>query len=157
MMQAWNHWLAQRSRREQMGIQLALLLLAVWLVWSVAVAPAWQVLSHSSAQRERLNQQTAQMQALQQQAQVLRQQVPVSTEQALQSLQNLSASLGTAANFSRQGDSVTVNFKTASPAALAELLTQARNAAHAQVLEAHWQQANGTWSGQLVLQLPRPR
>ena len=157
MMQAWQSWLAQRSRREQTGIQAALLLLALWLVWSVAVAPAWQLLSNSSAQRERLNQQTAQMQALQQLALELRQQVPVSPDQAAQSLQSLSASLGRNSPINRQGASVTVNFKAASPAALAEFLTQARAQAHAQVSQAHWQQSDGAWSGQLVLQLPTPR
>jgi general secretion pathway protein M len=88
---------------------------------------------------------------------VLRQQVPVSPDQAAQSLQSLSASLGSNTPINRQGASVTVNFKAASPAALAEFLTQARAQAHAQVSQAHWQQSDGAWSGQLVLQLPNPR
>lgn len=154
MMQAWNIWLAQRSRREQLGIQSAMALLTVWLVWSLAVAPAWQVLRRSDAERERLNQQTTQMQAWQQQAQLLRQQAPVPPEQAAQTLQNLGHALDSQASFKRQGATVSLNFKGASPAALAEFLAQARSTAHSQVIEAHWQQSNGAWSGQLVLQLP---
>lgn len=157
MMQAWTSWLASRSPREQRGIRLALGLLGLWLLWSVAVAPAWQVLSHSQAQRERLNQQTALMQQLQLQAQALRQQTAVSPEQATQMLQSLSASLGQQTTFNRQGSNVTLSFKSASPAALAEFLAQARAQAHAQVLEAHWQQARGDWSGQLIFNLPTPR
>ena len=157
MMQAWTQWLATRSPREQNGIQLALGLLGLWLLWSVAVAPAWELLRHSQAKREQLNHQTALMQQLQQQAQWLRQQTAVSPEQAAQSLQSLSASLGKPISFRRQGLNVSLSFKDASPASLAEFLAQARGQAHTQVLEAHVQQANGVWGGQLMLTRPTPR
>jgi DNA-binding protein YbaB len=101
-----------------------------------------------------LAQQTAQMQALQQQAQQLRQQTRISPEQAAQSLQQMAQALGAQVKFNRQGERVTLDFKALSPQALAELLTQARSQAHAQVQEAHTQFKPAGWEGQLVFALP---
>ena len=153
-MNAWNTWLSQRSPREQIGIQWALGLVLVLVVWQWAVSPALQVLQSSGAQRARLAQQTALMQALQQQAQQLRQQTRISPEQAAQSLQQMAQALGAQVKFNRQGERVTLDFKALSPQALAELLTQARSQAHAQVQEAHTQFKPAGWEGQLVFALP---
>ena len=153
-MNAWHAWLSQRSPREQIGIQWALGLVLVLVVWQWAVSPALQVLRTSEAQRARLAQQTAQMQALQQQAQQLRQQTRISPEQAAQSLQSMASNLGGQVKFNRQGERVTLDFKALSPQALAELLTQARSQAHAQVQEAHTQFKPAGWEGQLVFALP---
>jgi type II secretory pathway component PulM len=153
-MNAWNTWLSQRSPREQIGIQWALGLVLVLVVWQGAVSPALQVLQSSGAQRARLAQQTALMQALQQQAQQLRQQTRISPEQAAQSLQQMAQALGGQVKFNRQGERVTLDFKALSPQALAELLTQARSQAHAQVQEAHTQFKPAGWEGQLVFALP---
>ena len=150
-MNAWHTWLSQRSPREQMGITWALGWLVVVLVWQWAVSPALHVLRTSEAQRLRLDQQTAQMQALQQQVLKLRQQSGISPEQAAQHLQQ---SVGNAIKFNRQGERVTLDFKALSPQALAELLIQVRSQAHAQVLEAHTQYKPAGWEGQLVLALP---
>ena len=153
-MNAWHTWLSQRSPREQIGIQWALGLVVVFVVWQWAVLPALQVLQSSGAQRARLAQQTAQMQALQQQAQQLRQQNRISPEQAAQSLQQMAQALGGQVKFNRQGERVTLDFKALSPQALAELLTQARSQALAKVQEAHTQFKPAGWEGQLVFALP---
>jgi type II secretory pathway component PulM len=129
-------------------------LVLVLVVWQWAVSPALQVLQSSGAQRARLAQQTALMQALQQQAQQLRQQTRISPEQAAQSLQQMAQALGAQVKFNRQGERVTLDFKALSPQALAELLTQARSQAHAQVQEAHTQFKPAGWEGQLVFALP---
>ena len=150
-MNAWHTWLSQRSPREQIGIQWALGLVVFLLVWQWAVSPALHVLRTSEAQRLRLDQQTAKMQALQQQVLKLRQQSRLSPEQAAQNLQQ---SVGTAIKFNRQGERVTLDFKALSPLAFAELLTQVRSQAHAQVLEAHTQYKPAGWEGQLILTLP---
>jgi len=153
-MNAWTTWLAQRSPREQRGIQTALVLLLVLVVWQWALSPALQVLRTSEAQRARLSLQTAQMQALQQQAQQLHQQSRISPEQAAQSLQSLASHAGGQIKFNRQGQRVSLDIKALSPQALAELLTQARSQAHASVQEAHLQFNNKSWEGQVLLALP---
>jgi len=153
-MNAWNQWLSQRSPREQIGLQWALGLVLLLVVWQWAVSPALQVLRTSDAQRARLAQQTAQLQALQQQAQRLRQQSRISPEQAAQTLQALAQALGGQVKFNRQGERVTLDFKALSPQALAELLTQARSQAHAKVQMAQTQFKPAGWEGQLVFALP---
>lgn len=152
-MQAWQQWLAQRSAREQIVIPWAITLLLLWLVWAWAVAPAWQVVSHSPAQRERLAQQLSEMQVLQQRALALRNTPRVSTEQAAQVLQSLAATAGPAVKISRQGQQMQWDFKGLSPQALAELLVQSRLQAHVQVQSAHWQQRDKHWDGQVVFNL----
>jgi len=153
-MNAWNQWLSQRSPREQIGLQWALGLVLLLVVWQWAVSPALQVLRTSDAQRARLAQQTAQLQALQQQAQRLRQQSRISPEQAAQTLQALAQALGGQVKFNRQGERVTLDFKALSPQALAELLTQARSQAHAKVQMAQTQFKPAGWERQSVVALP---
>jgi len=84
----------------------------------------------------------------------LRQQTRISPEQAAQSLQSMASNLGGQVKFNRQGERVTLDFKALSPQALAELLSQARSQAHAQVQEAHTQFKPAGWEGQLVFALP---
>jgi general secretion pathway protein M len=153
-MKAWQQWLSQRSPREQTGIRWAAGLVLVWLVWSWALAPAWQVLSTSAAQRERLAQQRSDMQGLQQQAQLLLNAPRVSTEQAAQLLQQLAVAAGPGVTFKRQGTQVQLGFQGLSPKALADLLRQSRSQAHARVQSAQWQRREKVWEGQLVFGLP---
>ena len=154
MMKAWQMWLSQRSPREQTGIQWAAALLVVWWVWAWAVSPAWQVVSGSAAQRERLTQLHSDMQALQQQALLLRTAPRVSPEQAAQLLQRLAVSAGPTVKFVRQGQQVLMEFKHLGPHALAELVMQSRHQAQTLVQSAHWQHRDSGWEGQLVLTLP---
>lgn len=153
-MNTWTTWLAQRSPREQLGIQWALGLLAVLVLWQWAVSPALHVLQTSEARRVQLAQQTAQLQGMQQQVLQLRQQNRISAEQAGQSLQSIANTLGSQVKYIRQGERATFDFKALSPQAFAELLTQARNQAHAPVQEAHTQLKPAGWEGQLVFALP---
>ncbi len=154
MMKAWQQWLSQRSPREQTGIQWAAGLALVWLVWTWAVAPAWQVLSSSPALRERFAQQRSEMQGLQQQALMLQNAPRVSTEQAAQVLQQLTQAAGPGLTFKRQGPQVQVGFKGLSPNALADLLRQSSSQAQARVQSAQLQQKDKAWEGQLVFGLP---
>lgn len=153
-MNVWTTWLSQRSPREQLGIRWALGLLVLVVLWQWALSPALQVRNTSDARRARLAQQTTQMQAMQQQVQMLRQQNRIPPEQAAQVLQSLAQGLGGTVQFNRQGPRVTLDIKAVQPQALAELLMQSRSQAHALVQEAHLQFNHQTWDGQLVLALP---
>ncbi|NDC61363.1 MAG: hypothetical protein EBZ60_05005 [Betaproteobacteria bacterium] len=154
MKKAWQNWLSQRSPREQTGLVWAAVWLLVWLLWSWALAPAWQVVSGSQAQRERLAQQRSEMQALQQQALALRHAPRVSAEQAALGLQRLAQAAGPSVKFVRQGQQGVMDFKDLPPNTLADLLIQSRNQAHTQVQSAHWQRRDSGWAGQLVFTLP---
>jgi general secretion pathway protein M len=151
------------SPREQRGLSVVGALVGVVLFWSVAVAPALNTLRDSENRRTQISQQQAQMLALQTQAQALQARTPLSRDEALRSLQSLSA--GTAIQLNVQGDRVSVQLKAVPAPILANWLTQARAQAQALPVEAHLTRSNVTaasnagnatvaWDGSLVLSLP---
>jgi general secretion pathway protein M len=151
------------SPREQRGLSVVGALVGVVLFWSVAVAPALNTLRDSDNRRTQINQQQAQMLALQTQAQALQTRTPLSRDEALRSLQSLSP--GTAIQLNVQGDRVSVQLKAVPAPILANWLTQARAQAQALPVEAHLTRSNATtasnagnatvaWDGSLVLNLP---
>jgi general secretion pathway protein M len=160
--QALARWQAL-SPREQRGLSVLGALLAVWVFGSVAIAPALHTLRDTDQRRAQLGQQQAHMLALQAQAQALQTRTPMPRDEALRSLQSLSA--GTAFQLQVQGDRVSVQLKAVPAPTLAHWLTQARSQAHALPLEAHLtRNATSTantatpavvmWDGTLVLSLP---
>lgn len=151
--QAAHRWQAL-SRREQRGISLLGTLLAVLLFWSIAIAPALNTLRDSDNRRAQIGQQQAHMLALQAQAQTLQTRTPISRDEALRNLQDLTP--GAQMQLHVQDDRVMVQLKAVPAAALANWLTQARTQAQALPIEAHLTRGNTTmtWDGSLVLSLP---
>ncbi len=149
------------SSSEQRSLTGLAWVLSLALLYSVALAPAWRTLTHSHAQREQLNQQLAQMQALQAQAQALQQRTPLSRDEALRALQSLSKGAGSGLQLTVQGERVSVQVTALPASALAQWLQMARTQAQSLPVEAHLSQAKATspgasisWSGSLVLSLP---
>jgi general secretion pathway protein M len=151
------------SPREQRGISVFGTLVGVWLFWSVAIAPALNTLRDSDNRRAQIGLQQANMLALQNQAQALQTRTPLSRDEALRSLQSLSA--GTAIQLNVQGDRVSAQLKSVPAPILANWLAQARNQAQTLPVEAHLTRGNVTaasnagnatlaWDGSLVLSLP---
>jgi len=151
------------SPREQRGISVFGTLVGVWLFWSVAIAPALITLRDSDNRRAQIGLQQANMLALQNQAQALQTRTPLSRDEALRSLQSLSA--GTAIQLNVQGDRVSAQLKSVPAPILANWLAQARNQAQTLPVEAHLTRGNVTaasnagnatlaWDGSLVLSLP---
>jgi len=163
-MNAWTDWRARVSNRwqalsprEQRGLSLLGVLLAVLLFWSVAIAPALNTLRDSDNRRAQIGQQQAHMLALQNQAQALQTLTPLSRDEALRSLQSLSA--GSQIQLNVQGERVSVQLKALPAPILANWLTQARTQAQALPVEAQLTRnipSNTTvlWDGSLVLSLP---
>jgi general secretion pathway protein M len=157
--QAIARWQAL-SPREQRGLSVLAALLAVWVFWSVAIAPALHTLRDTDHRRMQLAQQQARMLALEAQAQALQTRTPMSRDEALRSLQSLSA--GTALQLQVQGDRVSVQLKAVPATTLVNWLAQARSQAQALPIEAHLTRnatstANSAaviWDGTLVLSLP---
>ena len=153
----FQDWLAQRSPREQTGIRAALLLVGVLLVWRIGVTPGLQVWSMSETRQAALDRQLAEMQSLQQEAKRLSAQTQAGADAALQQLQSLAATLGPDTRVNPQVDQVSIEFKSASPQALADFIMLARTQAQSRAVKAHWQFRQGHWEGQLVLSLPAKR
>ena len=148
------------SPREQRGLSVLGALAGVVFFWSFAIAPSLNTLRDSDNRRTHIGQQQAKMLALQTQAQSLQTRTPLSRDEALRSLQSLSA--GTAIQLNVQGDRVSVQLKAVPAPLLANWLTQARAQAQALPVETHLSRSNATaagnatvaWDGSLVLSLP---
>ena len=151
--------------REQNLVLAAGALLATALLWWLMLAPALQTLRAAPARHAALDAQLQRLQALQAEAQQLRDAPPVRAADARRSLQNtLAQQLGDTAQIQFTGDRATVTLKGASASVLAQWLAQARSNAHAAPLEARLAQSADAaraapageprWNGTLVLSLP---
>ena len=160
------HWKALAAR-EQNLVLAAGALLAIALLWWLALAPALQTLRSAPARHAALDAQLQRLQALQAEAQQLRDAPPMRPADARRSLQNtLTQQLGDTAQIQFTGDRATVTLKGASASVLAQWLAQARSNAHAAPLEARLTQSadaaraapagEARWNGTLVLSLPAP-
>lgn len=157
------------SPREQQSLSLLGWLLSAAVFWSLAIAPAWNTLRHSQQRRDDVMQQSLRMQTLQGQAQALQTRQVLSREQALRTLQSLSATAGTGIQLTVQSEHVSVQLKAVSAQTLLTWMSQVRHQAQALPLEAHLtrtvpnlsagvtgatQNPATTWDGNLLLKLP---
>jgi general secretion pathway protein M len=153
--QGQTRW-AQVSPREQRLVRAALALIALALVWWVALGPALATLRSAQSQGPQLRAQLQDMLRLQAQAQML-QALPAAQAQDNKSeLEAALPTLGNAARMSMTGDRATVTLEGSSADALAQWLTQARLNAHARPLELRLSQSQGLWKGSIVLQVATP-
>lgn len=165
--------------REQTLLSAAAALVAVALVWWVAVAPALQTLKTADTQRRLLDAQWQTMQSLQIQARALQSQPSINQRDALRALEaSVQQGLGATAQLSVVGDRATLTLRGTPADALAQWLAQARVNARALPSEARLVRAGapapalgGTaalnppaaeaavplWNGSLVLSLPPPQ
>ena len=143
-MSARGRWVPERwqqrwldlSGRERTGLSLALGLLALALVWSVGVEPAWRQWQQGQAHTQALQTQWQDLQALQTQVGALKGQSRVRPDDAARLLQASVATLGPSASLVVNGDMATVQIKGASAAALSTWLAQARTQAQALPVQA---------------------
>ena len=141
--------------REQNLIAIAAVVVALALVWWVAVAPALGVLSKAATQQSALDAQLQQMKALQAEAKLLQGQTRITGSAAAQSLEaSVKQRLGAFA-----GSQATLTLRGTSGDALGLWLSQARLAAGAVPTQAQLRRSSvdaGLWDGTLVLSLPAP-
>ena len=144
------------SKREQRLLLLAAAVLALALLWWLALAPALAVLKKADAQQQAQDAQLQQMQRLQAQAKALQ---ALPTPDAQESRRALEASLkplGAAAQLTPQVERMVITLKNLEAAALAQWLASVRQNAHLLPTEAHLKRASsaGQWDGTLVFTLP---
>jgi general secretion pathway protein M len=143
--------------REKLLVAAAAAVIAIAIVWLVAIGPALSTLRSADEQRRTLDAQLLRMLALQAQAQSMQAQPAQNRDEALRQLElSVRQRLGTSGRMVISGDRVTITL-TATPAdALAQWLTQARVNAHALPGEVHLtRNSGGSWEGSVVLALPR--
>lgn len=142
--------------RERRLVASAAGLVAMALVWWLALAPPLAVMRRAEAQHRALDAQLQQMRALQAQARALQSQPRQSAEEATRLLEaTVRQQLGTTARMSIGGERVTVTLAGAAPAAVGQWLTQSRTNARVLPVEARLvRNPSGLWDGTLVLALP---
>lgn len=142
--------------REKTLVGAAAALVAIALVWWVALGPALGVLRSANEQHRALDTQLQRMRGLQQQAQALQAQPKQNHDEALRRLElSVRQKLGTTARTAVVGDRVSVTLTGTPPEALAQWIAQARVDARALPSEARLtRNAAGLWEGTLVLSLP---
>ena len=149
---------ASFAPRERQLMALAAAVLGTFLLWAVAVAPAWRTLQSAPAQIDLLDLQLQQMQVLAAESVTLRAVAAVPSEQAQAALTAATERLGTPGKLSIQGDRVLLNLKGASAAQLSAWLAEARVGARARVVDATLMRAGaGLWDGSLTLTLGTAR
>ena len=136
-----HHTLQQRWKalapREQNLVMAASAIVALALLWWVALAPALKTLRTAPARHAALDAQLQRMQSLQAEAQQLQATPATSPGDAVGALRTaLAQRLGNTAQLNVAGDRATVTLKGASADALAQWLAQARSNARATPLEA---------------------
>jgi Type II secretory pathway, component PulM len=142
--------------REKTLVAAAAVVVAVALVWLVALGPALGVLRSAEGQHRILDAQLQNMRSLQQQAQGLQAQPRQNRDEALRRLEaSVRQRLGTTARMAVTGDKVNITLAGAPADALAQWLAQARVDARALPSEARLtRNPAGLWDGTLVLVLP---
>ena len=153
---AWSQAWTGLAPREKILAAGAAVVVALAIVWWIAVGPALSTLRAADAQHRSLDSQLAHMRGLQQQAQALQSQPKQNYDESLRQLEaSVRERLGTTARMVVSGERVTLTLTSTPPEALAGWLTQARVNARALPGEARLtRSATGNWDGTLVLTLP---
>jgi general secretion pathway protein M len=147
-----TRWTALAGRERRL-VGLAVGVLLLFLVWMLAVQPAWRTLGSAPAQMDALDAQWQTMQRLALDARTLRATPPVSPEQSAAALKAATERLGDKGRLALQGERAVLTVTGASPAQLRDWLAEARSGARARPLEATLQRSAAGFSGTLVVAL----
>jgi general secretion pathway protein M len=150
-----QRWTMLAPRERTLAVAAAALV-ALALVWWVALGPALATLRSADAQHRALDAQLQSMKRLQAQAREMQGQPRQNPNEAIRQFEtSIRQQLGTSARYSIAGDRVTVTLTNAPAAPLAQWLSQVRTNARAIPGEAKLtRNAGGGWDGNLVLTLP---
>ncbi|MBC7391884.1 MAG: type II secretion system protein M [Variovorax sp.] len=142
----WQAWWPDLPPREQRLVIIAATVVALALLWWVALAPALRTLASAPAEHAQLDAQLQQMTTLQTQARALQSQPRSNRDDALRALEtSVRQSLGANAQLQTAGanEGVTVQVRAAPAEGLAQWFGQARSNARAVPREAHLTRAPG--------------
>jgi len=145
-------WRALSPRDRRLAWSM-LWLMAAFLLWAVALQPAWRTLRDAPARIEALETQTQTMRALASEAREFRSAPALSVEASTQALKSASDRLGKSGRLSLQGDRAVLTLTGASSEQLRDWLAEARSGARARPVEAQLSRNAQGYSGSVVLSL----
>jgi general secretion pathway protein M len=145
------------AARERAGLIAAAVLIGTFLLWSLAIQPAWRTLREAPG---RIDRQGAQLQAVERlaaEAAELRAIAPVAIGQASAALQGATARFAGRATLQLQGDRATVTINGLTGDELRDWLAELRSAARARATEVQLTRGAQGYTGTLVLSLGSSR
>ena len=158
MKSAWQQSLRQRwsalQERERLGLQWAAVVLALFLLWTLALGPALKTLLEAPARHQQLDSQMQRMQSLRAQAEALKNQPRKSPEAWREGFAASVQALGTT-ELAWAGNTATVRLKDCTPQALGRWLSELGPQWQLQLGQARLQLSEeGLWQGQLSVLKP---
>ncbi len=142
--------------RERRGLSIAAWVLGLFLLWALAIAPAWRTVRAAPAQLDQLDAQLQGMQRQASEARELRAIAPLSGSQAAAALRASTEALGSAGRLQIVGDRATLTLTGINGTQLRDWLAEARSAARARPVEANLTRGPQGYSGSVVVALPGP-
>ena len=140
--------------RERRGISIAAWIVGLFLLWALALAPAWRTTRAAPAQLDLLDAQLQQMQRQANEARELRAIPPLGSSQSATALRDATAALGPAGRLQVSSDRATLTLTGVNGSQLRDWLDEARSAARARPLEANLTRGPQGYSGSIVVALP---
>jgi general secretion pathway protein M len=148
--EAKSRWRSLQMR-ERIGIALAIGAVVLWLLWLIAVAPAWRTLRDAPAQIDALDAQLQNMQRLAAESRDLRGAAPVSAGQSVLALNSATERLGPAARIAMQGDRATLTLNGVSAERLRSWLAEARSGARARPIDVQLTRSPQGYAGTVIV------
>lgn len=153
---AWRARWAAMAPRERLAVGLMGALIALALLYLVAIRPAWQVVRDAPTRIASLDAQLQHMQRLAVDSKELRGTPRMPPSQAAAALKSATDAMGTVGRLTVTGDRATLTLTNANGDQLRRWLIDARSAARARPVEATLSREPGGYSGSVVVALPTP-
>jgi general secretion pathway protein M len=142
-----------RPARDRALLSTMAAIVAVFVLWSLAISPALRTLRQAPAQIEALDAQLQLMRTLAAEVRDLRGATPIAAAQAALAIKAAAERHGDKMRLTLQGERATVTLLGASPEQLRALLVEARSAARARPVEVQLTRSGNGFNGTLVLSL----
>ena len=144
-------WWLGLAARERRLLSLAGAVLGLYLLWALALAPAWRTLARAPAELDALDAQLQTMHRLAAEVATLRATPPVNAEAAEQALKAATERLGDKGRLALQGDRAVLTLSGASPEMLRDWLSEARSGARARPVQAGLARGDSGFTGTLTV------
>jgi len=151
------------NSREQWGLKSIAILLGFWIFWQLLWLPAQHIWFSSSDSISQLELQLQEMKLLQTQAQVIRTQTRISTQEASRAMEKITKSLLPQAQMTLSEDTVQISFTSVSASVLSRWLSDVRETAQSTIVQADLTRTSNAslsskdsvlWQGRLVVGFP---